>query len=137
MALLRRIPVSGHEEVIVIDDAASGLRGFIAIHSTRLGPAAGGIRLWKYASEEDCLADALRLSRGMTYKCALAELDCGGAKTVLMAHPNLKRAAGFQTLAQIIDSLGGRYLSGPDVGVTSDDLELMAGFTRFVTSDRD
>lgn len=131
---------AGHdyEQVHVVQDKPSGLRALIAIHSTRLGPAAGGIRRWRYASEDAALADALRLAEGMTLKCALAGLDAGGGKTVIMDHAGLKKIDAYAALGRAIDALGGSYHSGPDVGTGHDELEAVRAHTRHVNrSDND
>jgi leucine dehydrogenase len=127
--------IAGYERVLTLQDAASGLRGFLAIHSTALGPALGGIRICSYKSDDDALADALRLSRAMTYKTALAELPAGGGKCVLMDHPGLNRPAAFEALGEEIESLRGSYFSGPDVGVTPADLAAVRRKTRHVADE--
>jgi len=132
MALLESMIAQDCEQVIAFQNRACGLRGFLAIHDTTLGPALGGIRLWKYATEGDALADALRLARAMTLKNALAELPAGGGKTVLLDRPDLRREEAFEALGCLIESLGGRYLSGPDVGVGAADLESVGRRTRHV-----
>ncbi len=134
MAVVEQLKVDGHEQVLAFRDDATGLRGFIAIHDTTLGPALGGTRVWPYASEEDALADALRLSRAMTYKAALAELPCGGGKAVLIEHPGMKRAAAFEAFGRLVESLAGRFFTGPDVGITEDDLAAMTRGTRHVAA---
>jgi len=128
----KRLPIAGYEEVIAFREDACGLRGYLAIHETTLGPALGGTRLWRYADENLALADALKLSRAMTYKAALAELPCGGGKTVILDHEGLKRAAAFEAYGQLVESLGGRFFTGPDVGITDDDLVAMGRATRHV-----
>ncbi len=134
MTVVEQLKVAGHEQVLAFRDDATGLRGFIAIHDTTHGPALGGTRVWPYASEEDALADALRLSRAMTYKAALAELPCGGGKAVLIEHPGMKRAAAFEAFGRLVESLAGRFFTGPDVGITEDDLAAMARGTRHVAA---
>lgn len=124
-----------HEHVLRLDDPASGLTGVLAIHSTALGPALGGIRFSSYATEDDALADALRLSRAMTYKTALAGLAAGGAKTVLIERPGIDRTALFEALGEVIESLGGKYFAGPDVGVTAADLAVAHRKTRYVADE--
>src|SRR5690349_7880722 len=114
-----------HEEVISYFDRATGMRAWIALHSTKLGPAAGGVRLWKYASDQEALLDVLRLSEGMTYKAAVAGVSLGGGKTVVLADgqerdPSI-RAARFRTLGRCIEELGGRYITAEDVGTTTAD----------------
>jgi leucine dehydrogenase len=132
MKLLESMVADDGEQVIAFQNRATGLRGFLAIHDTTRGPALGGIRLWRYASEDEALADALRLARAMTLKAALAELPAGGGKTVLLDHPELRREEAFEALGCLIESLGGRYFSGPDVGVTGADLEAVGRRTRYV-----
>jgi leucine dehydrogenase len=122
----------GHEDLIRVGDAALGLAGFIAIHSTALGPSAGGVRIWTYADEDAALTDALRLSRGMTYKNAMADLPLGGGKAVLYKM-GPDRAACFERFGEQIDALGGRYVTAEDVGATGADMAAVAKRTRFVT----
>jgi leucine dehydrogenase len=132
MALLESMVADDCEQVIAFQNRSAGLRGFLAIHDTTLGPALGGIRLWTYATEQEALADAMRLARAMTLKAALAELPAGGGKTVLLDHPGLRREEAFEALGWLIESLGGRYLSGPDVGVGAADLDAVGRRTRHV-----
>ncbi len=121
------------EQVVTCDDPHSGLRAVIAIHDTRLGPALGGCRMWAYDHPSEALADALRLARGMTCKAALAGLPLGGGKAVLMGNsrhdksPSMLRAFG-----RMVDSLGGRYITGEDVGITVEDMAVVAAETRHV-----
>jgi len=115
---------TGHEQVLFCQDPAAGYRAIIAIHSTVLGPAFGGTRLWNYASEEEALVDVLRLSRGMTYKNAAAGLACGGGKTVILYDSrHLDRTALFRAHGRFVESLGGRYITAQDVGTTLADLD--------------
>jgi leucine dehydrogenase len=122
-----------HEALHFVHDEASGLRAIIAIHSTHLGPAAGGARFWHYADDAQALTDALRLSRGMSYKNAMAGLPLGGGKSVLLAaedqakSPELLAAFGCA-----VDSLGGRYVTAEDVGMSVKDMIEVARQTRFV-----
>ena len=101
----------GHEKVLMAEDAQSGLRAIIAVHSTALGFAAGGCRLWRYATSEAALSDALRLSRGMSYKNAMADLPLGGGKAVILGPvaPE-RRLAAFEAFGRMVDSLNGAYL---------------------------
>jgi len=122
----------GHEQVVFVRDRASGLNAIIAIHSTRLGPALGGCRLWPYQNEEAALRDALRLSRGMSYKNALARLDYGGAKAVIIADARDKSPALLRAFARAVESLGGRYIAGADVGISGADIEIMHSETAHV-----
>ena len=127
----------GHERVVFGHDAASGLRAIIAIHNTNLGPALGGCRMWPYASEAEALTDVLRLARGMTYKSALAGLPFGGGKAVILGDPRKdKSEALFLAMGRFVDSLGGRYVTAEDVGVSVDDVEVMARATEHVAGTR-
>jgi leucine dehydrogenase len=132
MTILDQMQTHDHEQVIAFNNNATGLRGFLAIHDTTLGPAFGGIRIWRYASDDAALADALRLSRAMTYKASLAELPCGGGKTAVILHDGMKRAEAFEALGAMIEGLHGRYSTARDVGITDDDLGAMARATRYV-----
>ncbi len=123
-----------HEQVVVCHEPEAGLRAIIAVHDTTLGPALGGIRMWRYDSDEAALTDVLRLSRGMTYKNAVAGLDLGGGKTVVLGDPRAdKTPLLFRALGRFIDSLGGRYLAAEDVGTSTDDAELVALETDHIT----
>jgi leucine dehydrogenase len=127
MELFESMAAMGHEQVVFSQDAESGYRGIIAIHSTSLGPAVGGTRFWKYASEEEALVDALRLSRGMTYKCAVAGLPWGGGKSIILDDGKPKdRKKLFRAHGRFIDRLGGRYVTAEDVGTSPADMELIA-----------
>ena len=118
---------AGHEQVVFCADDASGLRAIIAIHSTALGPALGGTRFHPYASEHDALADVLELSRGMTYKTALAGLDHGGGKAVILGDPARdKSEALLRAYGRFVASLGGRYVTACDVGTYVADMDVVA-----------
>ena len=122
-----------HEELVFCRDAASGLTAIIAIHNSSRGPALGGCRMWPYASEEEALADVLRLSRGMTYKSALAGLPYGGGKSVIIGDPRSDKSPElFEALGGFVDSLGGRYVVAEDVGISVPDVEIMARRTDHV-----
>src|SRR5579863_1040051 len=122
-----------HELVVFGHDAASGLRAIIAIHSTTLGPAAGGCRMWPYASTAEAVADVLRLSRGMSYKNALAGLKFGGGKAVIIGDARKgKTPELFEAFGRLVDSLGGRYITAEDVGTTIADMANVARATRYV-----
>jgi leucine dehydrogenase len=117
----------GHEQVVFSQDASCGYRGIIAIHSTVLGPAVGGTRFWRYSSHEEAVIDALRLSRGMTYKCAVAGLPWGGGKSIIIDDGKPKdREKLFRAHGRFIDRLGGRYVTAEDVGTSPADMELIA-----------
>ncbi len=123
-----------HEGVHVVRDRASGLTAIIAIHSTHLGPAAGGTRFWHYAEPEDALRDALRLSRGMSYKNAMAGLPVGGGKAVVLAGPDRRKTPEMlAAFGDAIDALGGRYITAEDVGMGEADMVAIAERTPYVT----
>jgi leucine dehydrogenase len=124
---------NGHELVVFGNDEPTALRAIIAVHSTALGPAAGGCRMWPYASTAEAVTDALRLSRGMSYKNAMAGLPFGGGKSVIIGDSRRKTPALFEAFGRFIDSLGGRYITAEDVGTTTADMESVAKHTRFVT----
>jgi leucine dehydrogenase len=133
MNLFDRLTRDDFEQVIAFQSRATGLRGFLAIHDTTLGPALGGVRTWRYASDEAALEDALRLARGMTYKAALAELPCGGGKAVILDHDGLARAAAFEAFGRLVESLRGRFHTGVDLGTTDADIAAIARATRHVS----
>ena len=116
----------GHEQLCVLVDKGVGLRAFIAIHDTTLGPALGGVRIWPHKTEDEAILDVLRLSKGMTYKAAAAGLDFGGGKALIMASPQDKTEAMMRAFGRSVDSLGGRYVTTEDVGATDQDLEWIA-----------
>ncbi len=123
-----------HEQLCLFDDAKTGLRAIIAIHSTHLGPAAGGTRFWHYTQDSDAVTDALRLSRGMSYKNAMADLPMGGGKGVILAQPgHAKSAELLAAFGAAIESLGGRYVTAEDVGMTDADMQMIATRTRHVS----
>ncbi|MGI9521840.1 MAG: Leu/Phe/Val dehydrogenase [Hyphomicrobiaceae bacterium] len=122
-----------HEQVIFCSDASTGLQAIIAIHATSLGPAAGGCRMYPYETPQMALNDALRLSRGMSYKNALAGLKLGGGKAVIIADPNAPDKSQLLTaFARHVQTLGGRYWTAIDVGVGVDDVALIARETNYV-----
>ncbi|HJM38538.1 MAG TPA: Glu/Leu/Phe/Val dehydrogenase dimerization domain-containing protein [Planctomycetota bacterium] len=132
MELLDWMARGGHERVLAVQDSESGLSGWIALHNTRRGPAYGGIRMWRYRNEAEAALDALRLSQSMTYKCVLAGIAGGGAKTVIFADRIKNRPLAMEKLGGFIEGLGGVYRCGPDVGfVESDRLALQKGTTHY------
>lgn len=123
-----------HEHVQVVRDRASGLTAIIALHSTHLGPGAGGTRYWHYPEPKDAVRDALRLSRGMSYKNAMAGLPMGGGKAVILADKNGKKTqALLEAFGDTVDALGGRYVTAEDVGISEADMVTVAGRTRYVS----
>jgi leucine dehydrogenase len=122
-----------HEQVVFANDPASGLRAIIAIHDTTLGPALGGCRIWSYDTESAALADVLRLSRGMSYKAALAALPLGGGKAVILTAPGRpKTAAMMRAMGAAVDRLAGRYVTAEDVGSSVEDMDAVATATPHV-----
>jgi leucine dehydrogenase len=122
-----------HEAIHFITNDECGLRAIIAVHSTHLGPAAGGCRLWHYAKDEDGLVDALRLSRGMSYKNAMAGLPLGGGKSVILADPErTKTPEMLHAFGKAVNDLGGRYLTAEDVGVNVADMIEVSRTTQYV-----
>jgi len=122
-----------YENLFLCQDDQADFKAVIAIHSTALGPAAGGTRMWQYDSEMDAIEDALRLARGMTHKYAAAGVNMGGGKAVIIADPKRKdREVVFRTLGQFINRLGGRFYTGEDVGTTLEDMEYMHMETPYV-----
>ncbi len=122
-----------HEEIHFIDDEKCGLKAIIAVHSTHLGPAAGGARFWHYAKDSEALTDALRLSRGMSYKNAMAGLPLGGGKSVILADSNRTKSPELlHAFGKAVDHLGGRYVTAEDVGINVADMIEVARSTKFV-----
>ncbi len=123
MEIFDTLASMGHEEVLVASDPSCGYRGIIAVHSTALGPALGGTRFWQYTSDDAAVTDALRLSRGMTYKNAVAGLDLGGGKSVILGdNRTTDREAIFRAHGRFVESLGGRYITAEDVGTGTADM---------------
>ena len=122
-----------HEQVLIGRDEAVGYHGIIAIHSTALGPAVGGTRFWNYASEDEALTDALRLSQGMTYKTALAGLPLGGGKSIIIGNgATSNREALMRAHGRFVNTLQGRYITAEDVGTSPADMEIMRRETQHV-----
>jgi leucine dehydrogenase len=133
MKLFDRIAEMGHEQLVICSDASAGYRGIIAIHSTILGPALGGTRFWSYASDEEAIIDALRLARGMTYKNAVAGLNLGGGKSVIIGDNKTRnREMIFRAHGRFVESLGGRYVTAEDVGTSPSDMDYVFMETQYV-----
>ena len=133
MKLFDTLADMGHEQVVMCSEPSAGYRGIIAIHSTTLGPALGGTRFWKYASDEEAIIDALRLSRGMTYKNAVAGLNLGGGKSVIIGDNKTKnREMIFRAHGRFVESLGGRYVTAEDVGTSPADMDFVQMETDYV-----
>src|SRR5438046_7392665 len=124
MQLFDTISSMGHEQVLHCHDPAAGYPGIIAIHSTVLVPALGGTRFWSYATDDEAIVDALRLARGMTYKNAVAGLNLGGGKSVIIGdNKTMSRELLFRAHGRFVESLGGRYITAEDVGTSTADMD--------------
>ncbi len=134
MEIMKYMETYDYEQLVICQDKTTGLKAFIAIHDTTLGPALGGTRMWTYASEEEAIEDALRLARGMTYKNAAAGLNLGGGKAVIMGNPKTdKNDEMFRAFGRFIEGLNGRYITAEDVGTTEADMDLIHLETDYVT----
>lgn len=122
----------GHEQILFCHDKESNLRAIIALHDTSLGAAMGATRLWPYASEKDALQDALRLSRGMTYKAACANIPVGGGKAVIIANPEHKTDELLRAYGRFVDSLKGRFITGQDMNISPEDVRKIGSQTKHV-----
>lgn len=123
----------GHEQVLFSHEPSCGYFGIIAIHDTTLGPALGGTRVWQYESTDAAIRDVLRLARGMTYKSAVAGLNLGGGKAIIIADPNrADRESLFRAHGRFVETLGGRYITAEDVGTSPTDMEFVKRETRHV-----
>lgn len=132
--LFETIANTGHEQVVFCQNKDVGLKAIIAVHNTTLGPSLGGLRMWPYRNEEEALNDVLRLSRGMTYKNAVAGLNLGGGKAVIIGDPAKdKSEALFRAFGRFVNSLNGRYITAEDVGIDVNDMEHVFRETEFVT----
>jgi leucine dehydrogenase len=128
------IPTEGYERVVKCQDPESGLKAVIAIHDTTLGPALGGLRMWPYATWDDAIFDVLRLSKGMTYKSAVADTGLGGGKSVIIGNPKTdKTEALFRAMGRFVDSQEGQYITAEDVGTCVDDMVIVREETKYVT----
>lgn len=134
MTIFDEISGKDHEQIVFCSDKKVGLKAIIAIHNTSLGPALGGCRMWTYANDSEALRDVLRLSRGMTYKAAIAGLNLGGGKAVIIGDPNTEKTESlFRTYGRFIEGLGGRYITAEDVGTTVREMEWVRMETKYVT----
>jgi len=133
MNIFETISKYGHEQIVFCHENATGLKAVIAIHNTILGPALGGCRMWPFETEEEAIADAVRLSKAMTYKNAAAGLNLGGGKAIIIGDPNKdKSEALFRAFGRFVQSLGGRYISAEDVGTSEEDMEYISMETDYV-----
>lgn len=132
--LFSNLESAGHEQVMICSRPDVGLKAIIAIHDTTLGPALGGTRMWMYQNEQEAMRDVLRLSRGMTYKAAISGLNLGGGKAVIIGDPQTdKNEHLFRAFGRFVDSLGGRYITAEDVGMTEQEMEWIYSETKYVT----
>lgn len=121
-----------HKLVLFFYDKNTKLKGFIAIHNTNLGPGLGGTRFWNYKNESDALDDVLRLSKAMTYKCAISGVKGGGAKAVLIGEQKIKNKKFLEKYAEIINILNGNFYTGEDVGITQEDVEILRKKSKYI-----
>lgn len=134
MEIFETVMQMGHEQVVFCNEPKTGLKAIIAIHNTKLGPALGGCRFWDYKSDEEAITDVLRLSRGMTYKAAVAGLRLGGGKSVIIGDPTkLKSPDFFKAFGRFVHSLNGRYITAEDVNIKVADMDYVASETPYVT----
>tara|TARA_B110000003_G_scaffold274220_1_gene313679 strand:+ start:47 stop:1135 length:1089 start_codon:yes stop_codon:yes gene_type:complete len=132
--VVSKMSMMGHEQVVFCQDVQTGLKAIIAIHDTTLGPALGGTRMWNYESEEQALQDVLRLSRGMSLKAAISGLELGGGKAVIIGDSDTqKNEALMRKFGYFVDSLGGKYITAEDVGMSTKDMEYVRMETSHVT----
>jgi len=133
MKLFDTLAEMGHEEIVMCSDPSVGYKGILAVHSTKLGPALGGTRYWQYATDDEAITDALRLSRGMTYKNAVAGLHLGGGKSIIIGDNKTKdREKIFRAHGRFVESLGGRYITAEDVGTSTKDMAYVQMETKHV-----
>ena len=129
-----QISFDDHEQIVFCNDKDTGLKAIIGVHSTVLGPALGGTRMWKYNSEWDALNDVLRLSRGMSFKSAITGLNLGGGKAVIIGDANTEKTPELMLrFGEFVHSLGGRYITAEDVGMKTEDMDLVRTVTPYVT----
>ena len=129
-----QLSFDGHEQIVFCNDEDTGLKAIIGIHNTVLGPALGGTRMWSYKSEWDALNDALRLSRGMTFKSAITGLNLGGGKAVIIGDAKTQKNDDLmRRFGQFVDSLSGKYITAEDVGMETHDMDVIREVTPYVT----
>ena len=134
MSVFSHVEFDQHENVVFGHDTKTGLKAIIAIHNTKRGPALGGCRMWPYASDEEALNDALRLSKGMTYKSAIARLPLGGGKAVILGDPRKDKSPELlHAMGSFIDGLSGKYITAEDSGTSVADMKLIAERTDYVS----
>jgi leucine dehydrogenase len=134
MSVFDHLEFDNHESLHYFNDDRTGLRAIVAVHSTALGPAAGGTRRWVYENDADALTDVLRLSRGMSYKNAVAELKFGGGKAVILASDSAPKSPElFRTFGRCVNSIGGDYVTAEDVGCSVEDMRYVHEVTEYVS----
>ena len=132
--VLADMTLMGHEQVVFCQDSETGLKAIIAIHDSTLGPALGGTRMWNYDNEDDALKDVLRLSRGMTLKASISGLNLGGGKAVIIGDANIQKTeALMRKFGEYVNSLGGKYITAEDVGMSTQDMQYVRMETKYVT----
>ena len=134
MGVFERIREHDYQQIVFCNHGASGLRAIIAIHDTTLGPALGGVRMRPFDSEQEALEDVLRLARGMTYKAAVSGVNLGGGKSVIIGDPKTQKTEPLlKAMGRFINSLGGRYIAGQDIGTNSHDMAVLRAETPYVS----
>ncbi|MDO6695747.1 Glu/Leu/Phe/Val dehydrogenase dimerization domain-containing protein [Aliiglaciecola sp. 3_MG-2023] len=134
MSVFDHLEFDGHEQVAFFNDQKTGLQAIIAVHNTNLGPSLGGCRMWPYASSAEALNDVLRLSKGMTYKAAMAQLKLGGGKAVIIGDPRTQKSPELMAaMGTFVEQMGGRYITAEDSGIAVTDIKLMAQNTEHVS----
>ena len=133
MSVFATMTNMGHEQVVFVENQEFGLKAIIAIHNTVLGPSLGGLRIYPYSTEEEALKDVLRLSRGMTYKAAVANLNLGGGKAVIIGDKSIKSEGLFRAFGRAVESLGGRYITAEDMNTTVEDMTHIGKETQWVS----
>ena len=134
MSVFDHIEFDEHEHVAFCHDKGTGLKAIIAVHNSQLGPALGGCRMWPYANSDEALNDVLRLSKGMTYKAAMANLNQGGGKAVIIGDPRAHKTPEMMlAMGRFVESLSGKYISAEDSGMSVADLRTMAQETTYIS----
>ena len=132
-SIINQMELKNHEQIVFCNDNDTGLKAIIAIHDTTLGPSMGGTRMWPYETEADALKDVLRLSRGMTYKSAVAGLNLGGGKAVIIGDSKkIKNEALMRRFGKFVNSLAGKYITAEDVGINTKDMEYIKMETKIL-----
>ena len=134
ISVMKEMLEMGHEQIVYCSDKKTGLKAIIAIHDTTLGPALGGTRMWDYRHEKEAIEDVLRLSRGMSLKASISGLNLGGGKAVIIGNSKKDKTPELmKSFGRFVDSLGGKYITAEDVGMTTKDMEYVRSATKYVT----